>query len=95
MDIFEAINSRHSTRDYLPETPSDALIKSLTDAAIRAPCAGGARDWLLLSAFLNPFSQLTMDGRLCKFLQVIIPSPPSSSAGPAMTGRLRRESPYP
>jgi nitroreductase len=45
MDIFEAINSRHSTRDYLPETPSDALIESLTDAAIRAPCAVNRQPW--------------------------------------------------
>jgi nitroreductase len=45
MEIFETINSRHSTREYLPEAPSDALIECLLDAAIRAPCAVNRQPW--------------------------------------------------
>jgi nitroreductase len=45
MEIFEAINSRHSMREYLPEAPSDALIECLLDAAIRAPCAVNRQPW--------------------------------------------------
>jgi nitroreductase len=45
MEISEAINSRHSTRDYLPEAPSEAIIESLMDAAIRAPCAVNRQPW--------------------------------------------------
>ncbi len=45
MDIFEAIKSRCSTRDYLPEAPSEATIQSLMDAAVRAPCAVNRQPW--------------------------------------------------
>lgn len=45
MDILDAIHSRHSTREYLPEAPSDAIIVSLLDAAIRAPCAVNRQPW--------------------------------------------------
>jgi nitroreductase len=45
MDIFEAINSRHSTRDYLSEAPSDAIIETLLGAAMRAPCAVNRQPW--------------------------------------------------
>jgi nitroreductase len=45
MDVFEAIHSRHSTRDYLPGAPSDATIQNLMDAAIRAPCAVKRQPW--------------------------------------------------
>jgi nitroreductase len=45
MEISEAINSRHSTRDYFPEAPSEAIIESLMDAAIRAPSAVNRQPW--------------------------------------------------
>ncbi len=45
MELFDAINSRHSTRDYLPQAPSDAIIQALLDAAIHAPCAVNRQPW--------------------------------------------------
>ena len=36
MEILDAINLRHSTRDYLTDTPSKAIIESLLTAATRA-----------------------------------------------------------
>lgn len=45
MEILDAINLRHSTRDYLTETPSKAIIDGLLSAATRAPCAFNRQAW--------------------------------------------------
>lgn len=45
MDVFEALYSRHSTRDYLPDIPPDEVLSALIDAAIRAPCAVNRQAW--------------------------------------------------
>lgn len=45
MDVLEAIYERRSTRDYLPDLPSDPVIGALIDAAIRAPCAVNRQAW--------------------------------------------------
>jgi nitroreductase len=39
MELLDAINQRHLTREYFPETPSDEMVEKLVNAAIRAPSA--------------------------------------------------------
>ena len=45
MEILDAINLRHSTRDYLTDAPSKATIEGLLSAATRAPCAFNRQAW--------------------------------------------------
>lgn len=45
MELLDAINQRHSTREYFAETPSDEMIEKLINAAIRAPSAVNRQPW--------------------------------------------------
>lgn len=45
MDALEAIGTRRSVRDYLPDAISDETIEQLIEAAIRAPSALNRQPW--------------------------------------------------
>lgn len=46
MDVIEAIFTRRSVRDYLPDAPSRETILALIEAAVRAPNAVNRQPWL-------------------------------------------------
>ena len=45
MDLFDAIYTRRSIREYEDEPVSDDLIREIIGAAMMAPSAGNARPW--------------------------------------------------
>lgn len=45
MDVLEAIVTRRSVRDYLPDAPSRETIERLIEAATRAPSAVNRQPW--------------------------------------------------
>ncbi|MGV1014082.1 MAG: nitroreductase family protein [Methyloceanibacter sp.] len=45
MELLEAINGRRSVREYTDETVSDAVVRELIDAAIKAPSAINQQPW--------------------------------------------------
>jgi nitroreductase len=45
LDIFEAIETRASVRDFTVEDVGDDAVKRLLEAAVRAPTAGNLQPW--------------------------------------------------
>ena len=48
MGIFETIYSARAIRRFKPDPVPDTVISKILDAAIRAPSAGNAHDWLFV-----------------------------------------------
>lgn len=45
MDVFEAIKTRRSVRNFTDQPVSEKEVKKLLDAAVRAPSAGNIQPW--------------------------------------------------
>ena len=45
MDLYEAMNTRRSIRDFTDETIPEEVIKRILDAAYKAPSNDHFRDW--------------------------------------------------
>ncbi len=45
MDAFDAMATRRSVREFLPDTPSDEAVKQLIEIAVRAPSAVNRQPW--------------------------------------------------
>ena len=68
MEVFEAIQKRHSVRSYLPsEVPNEKLMKIL-EAARLAPSAGNVQPWYFIVVTEKPIREKLAKGRYAKFL---------------------------
>ena len=68
MDVFEAIQNRHSVRSYLyDEVPSEKLVKIL-EAARLAPSAGNIQPWHFIIITNQQIRTKLSRGRYAKFL---------------------------
>lgn len=47
-DVFEAIHTARAARRFKPDPVPEALINRILDAAIRAPSAGNAQNWIFV-----------------------------------------------
>ncbi len=46
MEVFEAIQTRQSTRRFQPKSIAVESLKQLIEAAVRAPTASNAQNWV-------------------------------------------------
>lgn len=68
MEVFEAIQNRHSVRSYLSdEVPSEKLVKIL-EAARLAPSAGNIQPWHFIIITDQQMRKKLSKGRYAKFL---------------------------
>ena len=58
MDVLDAIQARHSVRDFLPEPiPKDTIMKIMA-AAIRSPSGGNGQPWEIFIACGEPLERI-------------------------------------
>ncbi len=68
MEVFEAIQKRHSVRSYLPNKVPDAKLKKILEAASLAPSAGNIQPWHFIVVTDQQNRKKLSKGRYAKFL---------------------------
>ncbi|TRO47109.1 hypothetical protein E2P47_04925, partial [Candidatus Bathyarchaeota archaeon] len=68
MEVFEAIQKRHSVRSYLSDEVSSEKLEKLLEAARLAPSAGNIQPWHFIVVSEQQKRKKLSKGRYAKFL---------------------------
>ncbi len=67
MDIFEAINTRHTTRNYKSDKPSKEEIERIINSARLAPSAMNTQNWKFIAILNDDVKQALADAVFAKY----------------------------
>ena len=80
MEIFQAVTTRRSIRQFKPDPVPEALIREILDAARWSPSWGNTQPWEIAVVTGEPLEGLRKASRQ-RFLDGVIPEPDTSMPG--------------
>ena len=86
MDILEAIQTRHSVRDFLPTPVPKDIVMKIMEAATRSPSGGNGQPWEIFiasGATLESIRQAVLERAALATAVPVAPSGPAAAPPPS------------